>query len=201
MHKTLLVAGLAVATLAGAAGVAVAQQAAAPAQARAHPFRGDADRDGRISQAEFVDARLRRLVAADADHDGSVTREEIRAAAMARRAERVAARFDRLDADKDGALSRAEFVARPALGEHGRRAGRHGPRRMHGPAHAVRRTGGPVVIAEAQTRAEQTFARLDGDHDGFVTRDERRAGMRQARERMAQRRAERRASPQTPASE
>jgi Ca2+-binding EF-hand superfamily protein len=202
MNKTLLIAGLAVATLAGAAGVAIAQDVAAPAQARPHHARGDADGDGRISQAEFVAPRLQRLTAADANRDGSVTREEMRAAGQARRAERTAARFDRLDADRDGALSRAEFTAaRPMRGEHGRRGGRHGPRRMHGPGHAGKAERGPIAIADVQARREQAFTRLDADHDGFLTPDERRAGMRQARERMAQRRSERQASPQTPASE
>uniref|UniRef100_UPI00403DAEB4 hypothetical protein n=1 Tax=Brevundimonas sp. LF-1 TaxID=3126100 RepID=UPI00403DAEB4 len=64
-----------------------------------------------ISQADFVQRRVERLRAADANGDGQVTAEEMRAHAQARRAERRAAQFDRLDADKDGSISRAEFVA------------------------------------------------------------------------------------------
>jgi Ca2+-binding EF-hand superfamily protein len=56
-----------------------------------------------------------------------------------------------------------------------------------------------------QAKTEQAFTRLDADHDGFVTTEEHRAGMRQARdhrrERMAERRAERQASRPAPASE
>ncbi len=205
MQKTFLVGGLAALTLAAAGGVAFAQQA--PARA----MRADTNGDSRLSQAEFVGQRVQRLTAADADRDGSVTVEERRTAMQAHRADQAEARFDRLDANDDGAISRTEFDAarqggREARGDHGARPmrghrgaahGRHGMARME--AH------GPVVIADVQTRAEQTFARLDSDNDGFVTAAEGRAarqGMREhRRERMMARRAARQASPQAPASE
>lgn len=209
MNKTVLVGGLAALTLATAAGVAFAQQA--PGRA----MRADADGDSRLSQAEFVGQRVQRLTGMDADRDGSVTADERRAAMQARMAGRADARFDRLDADDDGAVSRAEFdAAREARGE--ARADR-GPRPMrahggpvgggHGMGHGRGRgeARGPVVIADAQARAEQAFARLDADNDGFVTAEEGRAGRQamreQRRERMTERRAARQASPQAPASE
>ena len=211
MRKTLLAGGLAALTLGGAlAGVAVAQQA--PDTTRDRPvraMRADTDGDRRLSQAEFVGARMQRLTALDANRDGSVTAEERGAARDIRRTRRADARFDRLDANDDGSISRAEFDARKEA-----RADR-GPRRMrahrgHGPARMARMEArGPVVLAEAQAKAEQAFARLDGDHDGSVTADERRAGRQavreQRRERMAERRAARSAQPQAsppaPASE
>lgn len=208
MKKTLLVGGLAALTLA-AAGAAFAQQT--PARS----MRADTDGDSRLSQAEFVRQRVQRLIAMDSNGDGSVTADERRAAMQARMAARADARFDRMDADDDGAVSRAEFNA-------AREAGREahvdrGPRQMrahHGPARgqhgmAGSEARGPIVIADARTRAEQAFARLDADNDGFVTAAEGRAG-RQAmrehrRERMTERRAarqaQRQASPQAPASE
>ncbi|MDP1777846.1 MAG: EF-hand domain-containing protein [Brevundimonas sp.] len=209
MHKTLLIGGLAALMLASA-GVAVAQQAPA------RPMRADADGDSRLSQAEFVGQRVQRLTAIDADRDGSVTAEERRAAMQARMAGRADARFDRLDADDDGAVSRAEFDAARETGREAR-ADHRGPRPMRahrGPARGQRgmaraEARGPVVIADAQARAEQAFTRLDADNDGFVTAAEGRAG-RQAmrehlRERMTERRAarqaQRQASPQAPASE
>ncbi|MDP3803161.1 EF-hand domain-containing protein [Brevundimonas sp.] len=198
MNKSLLVGGMAALALAAAAGVAIAQQS--PARP-AHGARADVDGDGRVSQAEFVGRRVQRLTAADANSDGSVAPDEMRAARRAHMAARADAGFDRMDADDDGAISRAEFDARrEARAHHGpRRAGRGAARGGH------METRGPVVIAEAQSRAEQAFARLDADNDGFVTAAERQAG-RQAmrehhRERMAQRRAQRQASPQAPASE
>jgi hypothetical protein len=181
MHKTLLAGSLAVLMLASA-GVAIAQQAPA------RPMRADADGDSRLSQAEFVGQRVQRLTAIDADRDGSVTADERRAAMQARRAGRADAHFDRLDADRGH---------RPMRAQRGPARGQRGMARME--------TRGPVVIADVQTRAEQAFARLDADHDGFVTAAEGRAG-RQAmrehrRERMAERRAARQASPPASASE
>lgn len=210
MRKTLLAGGLAALTLGGAlAGVAVAQQAPDTTRDRpARAMRADTDGDRRLSQAEFVGARMQRLTALDANRDGSVTAEERGAAREIRRTQRADARFDRLDANDDGSISRAEFDARKdARAERPRRMRAH---RGHGPARMARlEARGPVVLAEAQAKAEQAFARLDGDHDGSVTAAERRAG-RQAlrehrRERMAERRAARQAQPQAsppaPASE
>lgn len=208
VRKTLIAGGLAAVALTVAAGAAVAQQAQTERPARV--LRADADRDGRISRAEFVDARVARLTAVDANRDGSVTREEMQAAGQARRAERADARFARLDANSDGSISRAEFDApREARGERGyhRMRGHRGPRAERA---GMRRGAerGPIVIADARSRTEQAFARLDKDQDGFVTMEERasaRTAMReQRRERMAERRAARtarQASPQAPASE
>ncbi len=197
MHKTLLVGGLAALTLV-AGGAAFAQQA--PARG----MRADTDGDSRLSQSEFVGQRVQRLTALDADRDGSITAEERRAAMQARRAGRAEARFDRLDADNDGSISRAEFDAAGAVRAEGR--ANRGPRRMRGQGGMGRMEArGPVVIADAQARAEQTFARLDADNDGYVTADEGRVGrlaMREhRRERMVERRAARQASPRAPASE
>ena len=208
MHKTLLAGGLAALMLASA-GVAVAQQAPA------RPMRADTDGDSRLSRAEFVGQRVQRLTAMDANGDGSVAADERRAMMQARMASRADARFDRLDANDDGAVSRAEFDAareggREARADRGARPMRahRGPGRGHrGMARMEAR--GPVVIADVQARAEQAFARLDADSDGFITAAEGRAGRQamreQRRERMVERRAarqaQRQASPQTPASE
>lgn len=197
MHKTLLVGSLAALTLACAGGVAFAQQA--PARA----MRPDTDGDNRISQSEFVGQRVQRLTALDADRDGSVTAEERRVAMQARRAGRAEARFDRLDADNDGSISRAEFDAAGAV-RAGGRADR-GPRRMRGPGGrgdmGRMQARGPVVIADVQTRAELTFARLDVDRDGYITAEEGRAARQTLREHRRERRAPRQASPQATASE
>ncbi len=202
MRKTLLAGALAALTLAAAGGVAVARQS--PDRA----LRADADGDRRLSQAEFVEARVQRLAAADANGDGSVTREERRAAHQARRAGRADARFDRLDADDDGLISKAEFDAhRDQRAE--ARADRGGRRAHRGPHRAGRMADrGPVVIGDARARAEAGFARMDADSDGYVTVEERqaaRADRRQhRRERMMERRAARfaqQASPPAPASE
>ncbi|MBB4082133.1 EF-hand domain-containing protein [Brevundimonas lenta] len=204
MNRTFLLGGITALALTVAAGAANAQQPDAQQPTRA--MRADADGDGRISQAEFVGGRIERLTAADANRDGSVTREELQAVGQARRAQRVEARFDRLDANDDGAISREEFDApREARADRGPR-----PARAHrgyaGRGHRGDRmeARGPIVIADVQTRTEQAFARLDADSDGYVTTEERRAGreaMRQQhRERRAAYQAEQ-ASPKAPASE
>lgn len=211
----------------------VLAQAAAPAQTAA-PAAVQAPHRARmaepVSQTDFVQRRVARLRGADANGDGQVTAEEMRAHAQTRQAERAAeqakrraAVFDRLDADKDGVLSRAEFEARSERAEHSQRAGRMGAR------HRMARDGGgrmnraarpdaaqrgqsrfPIVIADVETKAAETFARMDANRDGVLTVDERRAAMQadraERREKHEQRRVERRsgasaASPSAPASE
>ena len=192
---------------AAVAGVATAQSPTTqPGAERVRPMRGDADNDGRLSQAEFVDGRLARLTAADANGDGSVTREEMRTAMQTRRAERADKRFAKLDADGNGAITRAEFDA--ARSERGpRRERAHGGGRHHlmRVAHRGQRAErGPVVIADMRTKLTERFARLDANSDGFVAADEQRAARQAHREQRRERREARRmqqpASP-APASE
>lgn len=210
MNKTLGgIAAIAILTVFG--GVAVAQTAAPQRPARAAMAQP-------VSQADFVQRRVERLRAADANRDGTVTAEEMRAAGQAKRAERRAAMFDRLDANKDGAISRAEFEAPRADGQRAGR-GERGPRADHagrghrgGMQRGAQRMGRngegrfPIVIAEAEQKATEAFTRLDANRDGTLTGEERRAGMQARRAEMREKRQERRqavpaASPSTPASE
>ena len=183
-----------------------------------------------VTQAQFVARRVDWLTALDTNRDGVVSPEEMRAGMQARRAERTTAMFDRLDTNKDGQISRAEFEARGSANRAGRaEAGSHaGPRAGQGRVEMRRglwagghgRVGagpqgkrGPIVIAEARTKAEQAFARLDANHDGVVTADERRAARVAARQHRVENRTERGAhrkqtsasssmtSPSAPASE
>ena len=126
MKKTLMLGGLAALTLAAAGGVALAQQA--PAGVPQRHARADTDNDGRISQAEFVQQRVQRLTASDANRDGTVTVEERQAAMQTRRAERNASHFARLDADSNGAISRREFDAAHAARAESGREGTRGER-------------------------------------------------------------------------
>ena len=199
MNKTLGgVAAIAVLTV--FSGVAVAQTAAPQRPARAAMAQP-------VSQADFVQRRVERLRAADANHDGTVTAEEMRAAGQAKRAERRAAMFNRLDANKDGSISRAEFDAPRAEGQRAGRGERGHRGGMHRGAERMGRGGEgrfPIVIAEAERKATEAFMRLDADRDGTLTVEERRAGMQARRAEMRQKRIERRApaaSPSTPASE
>ncbi|WP_046651681.1 hypothetical protein [Brevundimonas diminuta] len=165
-----------------------------------------------VSKADFVQRRVERLRAADANSDGQVTAEEMRTYAQARRAERRAARFDRLDANNDGVLDREEFNTPRARGERGEGMGaRHGGGRNHRDANMRGMARGgegrfPIVIADVERRANEAFARMDANSDGVLTQDERRAAMRANRGDMRQRHEQRRArtpaaSPSAPASE
>jgi hypothetical protein len=161
-----------------------------------------------------------RFAAVDADRDGYVTQAEARARAEAGRSERQARRgerraqlFARLDANGDGAISRAEFDARPAARvEAGKRGEARGERRMHRMAHRADRRAhrgammarfgarafeamdadkdGRVSRAEASAHAVARFDRVDANHDGTITPEERRA----AREAFQGPRRERRGS-------
>lgn len=194
MKKTVVIGGMVAVTFAALAGGVMAQQAQASRPARAQ---------AEMTQAAFVDARVARLTAVDANSDGTVTVEEHQAARQAKRAERSDARFARMDTNGDGSISRAEFDApREARAERGPRTERAGMRGPRG-ARAADRAGrmadrGPVVIADARVKAEQAFARMDADSNGVVTAAERQAVRSERRARMTERRAER-AAPAAPA--
>ncbi|MFN4288986.1 MAG: EF-hand domain-containing protein [Brevundimonas sp.] len=195
MKKTLITTAALSLALAGSAFAQDNQRRAAPE---------------RVSQAEFVERAVSRLVAADTNRDGMVSqaemqaqREQMRTQRQARSAERRAQMFDRLDANNDGVVSREEFEAARQRGERARGAGemrrgaammRRGGARMQGQAGEMRRgwPEGGVSIAEARQRAAERFAAMDANGDGYVTQDERRAYMQarqgERRERMAQRR-------------
>lgn len=210
MKKTILAAGVAALAVL-TTGVALAQQT--PARGA----RADADSDGRISRAEFVDGRIARLTAIDANRDGSISAEERQSGMDTRRNQRVSARFEALDKDGNGSLSREEFTAREPRGDRAQHAGRggrdgmgRGGHRGGGRGHGGERgqgaeARGPMTIAAVQTRLTTQFDRMDANSDGFITAEERtaaRSAMREQRdERRAERMARRQASPSAPASE
>lgn len=186
MRKIIAIGGAAALVMAGAA---VAQQS----DQRMGRW-GDADGDGRVAQAEFVESRISRLQAMDADNNGVVTEAERTAARQARMAERRETRFAQLDANGDGMIARAEFDAahEQMRGQRGERGARHGGMRGGRGGHH-RDASGDVVIADAQARMVEHFTAMDANRDGFVTSDERRA-------MMAERRG-RRMAPPSPATE
>ena len=212
MKKSTLAAGAAAGLAVLTAGAAIAQQAPGSTA------RGDADGDGRISRAEFVDGRIARMTAIDANRDGSISAEERQSGVDTRRNQRASARFEALDKDGSGSISREEFIAREPRGdraEHAGRGGRHGMgrggHRGGGRGHGGGEWGqgaetrGPLAIADAQTRLTARFDRVDTNRDGFISAGERtaaRQAMRESRgERRAERMARRQASPSAPASE
>ncbi|MHA6326831.1 EF-hand domain-containing protein [Roseivivax sp. CAU 1753] len=71
----------------------------------------DADGSGTISRAELAALGEARFKATDSNGDGKLTANEMKAAADGRRADGAARMIDRLDSNKDGALSYAEMSA------------------------------------------------------------------------------------------
>lgn len=69
--------------------------------------KADKDGDGRVSVEEIDERRREFLGEADADKDGFITEEEIKAMHESKRAEMKAKRFP--DADKNGYVDRREF--------------------------------------------------------------------------------------------
>ena len=100
-----------------------------------------------------------KFVKADVNRDGAVTLAEVDAAMAAHRAER----FNALDANHDGQLSRGGFgqkwFARVDADKDGR-----------------------VTLAEANTAALARFDKTDANHDGTISPEERHNARMQMRE-------------------
>lgn len=130
---------------------------AAAAQDRGGPLaRADADNDGVITRAEFVEARLAPLRRLDADRDGTITRVEAEAA-RARASERPMG---------------PERAEGPPPGPRGEPRGpRRGDRRGAPGERGLDQL--PMTLAQAEARAAEGFARFDLDGDGRVTAAER----------------------------
>jgi Ca2+-binding EF-hand superfamily protein len=154
-------------------GAALAQTAA-PAPALPAPGgclfeRFDANRDGRVTWEEAWSFVNERFNAADADHSGGLTRQELNAARMSDRARR------RGRAERMERMRGAMFRSLDANGD------------------------GTVTLAEIEPFAQARFRALDANGDGAVTRDELpRRGWRHHHRGHRRERGER-AAPATPA--
>lgn len=179
MKKLTLLSG---AALLAVAGIAIAQDG--PGPDRRGP-EGDVTRQQAIAHADEMFARL------DADRDGRVTPEEMRAMGAHRRDEMRQHMFERVDANHDGNISREEFAEAHAMhdgpdGPGGHRfmhrgpppGGPGGPEGAEGPGgHGGRMFGaqGFVTLEQMRARALERFDRADADHDGTLTVAERQA--------------------------
>jgi Ca2+-binding EF-hand superfamily protein len=74
----------------------------------------DADKDGKVTEAEIAAFRAARFTAADLDKNGSLSAEELSAMQMAemqtRMGQRASKMIERLDGNADGQLSAEEFA-------------------------------------------------------------------------------------------
>ena len=148
---------------------------------RDHFARFDSDRNGAITTAE--------MSALHGMYPGGARQGENGRRMMGRMGDPNAA-FDRLDANKDGAISRDEFAKgrqmriekRVVMSEKIKEAGNDGKpgaapmHRMGGARMIVMADAdkdGRITLSEAEAMALKHFDRMDANHDGQVTPDER----------------------------
>jgi len=182
-------------------------RAAAQARAEAMFARMDTNRDGKLDEADGAATKAQAFDRLDTDRNGSISQAELAsrhdgdragkrrmarpagaaAPTEAQKVERRAEMFARVDADKNGSLSRAEFEAMHAA--RGDRAGKKGGDRMAaGPQHVGpggrhgMMAGGATTRQAFVDRALATFDRTDTNRDGTVTQAERQAARETMRE-------------------
>jgi len=162
----------------------------------------DLNGDTLIDKTEFLSAANQKFADMDTDANGVVTQEERKAFRSLKREERAQRRFERKDANGDGVISeqesqdaraardekreirraerQAEREARGETGEPGKN--REGKRKRFNPDS---NEDGVIDVAENTAAAEQAFARMDKNQDGFLSADElkrkKRRGKRKQR--------------------
>ena len=131
-------------------------------------MRFDSDKDGRLSRAEFVAAQRSmadRFDKMDVNKDGYVDRTDM----QARMAQQHAAFFSGADANRDGRVTRDEFIVehgarsaerRAQWAKRGEAAGKQKPMRQ------------PPTDQQQIERAGTRFDQLDANKDGALTRAE-----------------------------
>ncbi len=201
MRKVLLAAAGAAVLAAGACGLAQAQNGPPGDGARHGVFQSDANSDGVLTRAESDAGREATFARLDADRNGQLTREEMRAERgergdRGRHGRRGGGRhggpgFEGADANNDGNITREEFLARPTemfnridanhdgviqASERPQRAER-GERRAERPDRPNRDAdnNGTFSRAEFTAMGAGMFERLDVNNDGRVTQEEAQA--------------------------
>jgi len=76
--------------------------------------RADMNKDGQVTQTEFMAAATTRFVNADTNADGVLTKDEMKAARQAKHDARAEKKFEGLDANSDGFVSKDEYDAKRA---------------------------------------------------------------------------------------
>lgn len=186
MTKTPWIAGAALAAMLGATGYAYAMPEGGPPKTRTdvqariaeHFKKADANGDGQVTKAE-----------------ADTMREAMKAERAEHRAERREQHFAKLDADKNGTLSKEEFVApqrdQGPGGQDGKHRGHRGERMMrhHGMGgqawfdRADVNKDGKISLAEASAGPLAMFDKVDSNKDGSISPDEREAMHAKWRER------------------
>jgi Ca2+-binding EF-hand superfamily protein len=195
--RKILFAAAGFAALAGAAGLAVAQD-----QQEQRPrgvFAMDANSDGTLTRQEFDAGRAASFARLDSNSDGQLTREEMRAQRGERGQRRGGHRgmhhLASADANNDGNITREEFLARPnamfdrmdanddgviAASERPQRRERAEGERRERPNFDANNDR-QISRAEWDAMGAAQFQRLDANSDGRVTQEEAQARRGQSR--------------------
>ncbi|WP_150294976.1 EF-hand domain-containing protein [Sphingobium estronivorans] len=141
----------------------------------------DANKDGTLTKAELTAALEARFTRLDANRDGKIDQTD----RDMLRQQRLDERFAAMDSDKNGQISKAEFMAahpgrdgmRDHMGPGGRGWGHGGPGRgmMRGGLDGGMQKDGAMTKAEFMARPLAMFDKADTNHDGKVTADEMKA--------------------------
>jgi len=204
MRKILIASAAAVALAVGVAGVALAQNDGAGAHGPrgGHGFfQADANSDGTVTRQEFDASRAAEFTRLDADHNGELSRDEMRSGMRrgwghrgGRGGEGGMHRLASLDTNNDGNITRDEFLARP-IAAFDRMDSNHdgvisAAERPQRPATAGANAGDgqrrerpnfdtngdqQISQSEFQAMGARMFDRLDANHDGRVTQAEAQA--------------------------
>lgn len=176
---TLALGAAAMAVIGTMAGVAVAQQQAPRADRSTPP---DPFGNATITRAEAESKAAALFARLDANKDGKLDQAD----RQAMRATRLSRRFDALDTNKDGKLDRAEFTApRPApqpgaagSGMGGMGMGMGGAGRAHRLARMDGNADRAVSREEFVAGVLKRFDAADANKDGKLTPEERAAARR-----------------------
>ncbi|WP_286772829.1 EF-hand domain-containing protein [Sphingomonas sp. 66-10] len=180
--KLLLALTLGSAALAGTPSFAFAQ-AAPPAAAAPH----ERMRDRTVTREEALTRADRMFDAIDTNHDGKITPDERKAAH-----EKMRERWQARHAEQTAPGADANATPDHKWGG-GHRGGHHmGMRGMRGDPNRV------ITREEWHEKAAERFDRMDLNHDGQITPDERKAAREQMREKFRERMQMRRDRGDTP---
>lgn len=151
----------------------------------------DANKDGAVTKAELTAALEARFAKLDANRDGKLDQAD----RAILRQQRLDARFTALDTDKNGQISKAEFAAghqgrdgkpdgqHDGMGRHGGPDGRGwGHRGPDGAGKDGPDKDGAITKAEFMARPLAMFDKADANKDGKVTAEEMKAARQTMRD-------------------